>query len=110
MCQNLTSGEFKNQHEIFISSCNTGSETSFQAGIYAITGMSLGRIASGMAQASLSTDPGLTFSLQAHRFRPPCLTRCTYVAQASLSTGSRSHLLPAGKKTGAGAPVQVNCL
>jgi hypothetical protein len=70
MCQNLTSGEFKNQHEIFISSCNTGSETSFQAGIHAITGMSLGRIASGMAQASLSTDPGLTFSLQAKKRAP----------------------------------------
>jgi hypothetical protein len=38
MYQNLTSGEFQNQFEIFISSCNTGSETSFQTMIYATTG------------------------------------------------------------------------
>ena len=30
MCQNLTSGEFQNQFETFISSCKTGSETNFQ--------------------------------------------------------------------------------
>jgi len=30
MCQHLTRGELQNQFEIFISSCKTGSETSFQ--------------------------------------------------------------------------------
>jgi hypothetical protein len=40
--------------------------------------------------------PGLTFSLQAHRSRASLRPRCTYMALASLSTGSRSHLFPAG--------------
>ena len=39
MYQNLTSGEFQNQHEIFISSCNTRSATGFQARIYATAGL-----------------------------------------------------------------------
>jgi len=43
MYQNLTSGEFQNQFEIFISSCNTGIETSFQSMIYATTGFRLCR-------------------------------------------------------------------
>jgi hypothetical protein len=37
--QNLTSGEFQNQYEIFISSRKSGSETRFQAGIYATIGL-----------------------------------------------------------------------
>jgi hypothetical protein len=36
--QNLTSGAFRNQYEIFVSSGKTSSETPFQAGIYATAG------------------------------------------------------------------------
>jgi len=39
MQQYLTSGEFQNQFKIFISSCKTCSETSFQTMTYATTGL-----------------------------------------------------------------------
>jgi hypothetical protein len=39
LSQNLTSGAFQNQNEIFVSSCKTCSETRFQAGIYATAGL-----------------------------------------------------------------------
>ena len=38
LIQNLTGGELQDQNEIFISSCKSCGETSFQAGIYAIIG------------------------------------------------------------------------
>jgi len=39
MCQNPTSDEFQNQFEIFVSSCTTGSEISYQTVIYATAGV-----------------------------------------------------------------------
>ena len=35
MCRHLTRGECRNEFEIFISSCETGSESRFQTGIQA---------------------------------------------------------------------------
>jgi hypothetical protein len=40
LSQNLTSGAFHNHYEIFFSSCKSIAETSYQARIYATTGLS----------------------------------------------------------------------
>ena len=41
LIQNLTGGERQDQNEIFISSCQSCGETSFQVGIYPIIGFIL---------------------------------------------------------------------
>ena len=44
LIRNLTAGELQDQNEIFISSCISCDETSFQAGIYAIIRVYIRRI------------------------------------------------------------------
>ena len=48
LIQNLTGGELQDQNEVFISSCKSYGETSFQTGIYAIIRFIQGRLLAGM--------------------------------------------------------------